>query len=196
VEFTPAKTGRFPYSCWMGMIRSSITVVEPGTAGTAQTTTASAGVPAESAGDKLPAGYDIPTDSIAVAQIKDGMQYVTIDIEDARFRPAIVVVQKLLDTKWDINNKTGKDSGVSALLFPAYETVIPLKEGAVSLYLNAEADFDFAADDFSFYGYVKVVDDIQKIDLDAIKKEIGEFETLIWDYTDIVSGGGRGCCAK
>lgn len=31
IEFTPAQTGKFPYSCWMGMIRSAITVVEPGT---------------------------------------------------------------------------------------------------------------------------------------------------------------------
>ena len=28
VEFTPTKSGVFPYSCWMGMIRSSITVVD------------------------------------------------------------------------------------------------------------------------------------------------------------------------
>jgi hypothetical protein len=27
IEFTPEKAGRFPYSCWMGMIRSTITVV-------------------------------------------------------------------------------------------------------------------------------------------------------------------------
>jgi sulfite exporter TauE/SafE/copper chaperone CopZ len=27
IEFTPAKTGKFRYSCWMGMIRSTITVV-------------------------------------------------------------------------------------------------------------------------------------------------------------------------
>jgi sulfite exporter TauE/SafE/copper chaperone CopZ len=27
IEFTPAKAGQFSYSCWMGMIRSSITVV-------------------------------------------------------------------------------------------------------------------------------------------------------------------------
>ena len=27
IEFTPQKTGKFNYSCWMGMIRSSITVV-------------------------------------------------------------------------------------------------------------------------------------------------------------------------
>jgi sulfite exporter TauE/SafE/copper chaperone CopZ len=30
IEFTPASTGKFPYSCWMGMIRSSITVLEGG----------------------------------------------------------------------------------------------------------------------------------------------------------------------
>ncbi|MFP3154323.1 sulfite exporter TauE/SafE family protein [Lachnospiraceae bacterium ZAX-1] len=29
IEFTPTETGKIPYSCWMGMIRSSITVVEP-----------------------------------------------------------------------------------------------------------------------------------------------------------------------
>lgn len=28
IEFTPTKTGNFTYSCWMGMIRSTITVVE------------------------------------------------------------------------------------------------------------------------------------------------------------------------
>jgi len=32
IEFTPTKAGTFPYSCWMGMIRSSITVTEPGAA--------------------------------------------------------------------------------------------------------------------------------------------------------------------
>ena len=31
IEFTPEKTGQFMYSCWMGMIRGSITVVESGT---------------------------------------------------------------------------------------------------------------------------------------------------------------------
>lgn len=28
IEFTPDKTGKIPYTCWMGMIRSSITVVD------------------------------------------------------------------------------------------------------------------------------------------------------------------------
>ncbi len=29
VEFTPTKTGTYTYTCWMGMIRSTITVIEP-----------------------------------------------------------------------------------------------------------------------------------------------------------------------
>jgi hypothetical protein len=29
IKFTPSETGSFGYSCWMGMIRSSITVIEP-----------------------------------------------------------------------------------------------------------------------------------------------------------------------
>ena len=33
LEFTPDKTGKFSYSCWMGMIRSSITVVDDLSAG-------------------------------------------------------------------------------------------------------------------------------------------------------------------
>jgi hypothetical protein len=31
IEFTPKRTGRFTYSCWMGMIRGTITVAEAGT---------------------------------------------------------------------------------------------------------------------------------------------------------------------
>jgi hypothetical protein len=31
IRFTPGAAGTYPYSCWMGMIGSTITVVEPGT---------------------------------------------------------------------------------------------------------------------------------------------------------------------
>jgi sulfite exporter TauE/SafE/copper chaperone CopZ len=197
VEFTPTKTGRFPYSCWMGMIRSSITVVEPGALDSAAGETAAART-REDFGEpeSLPAGYEIPTDAVAVAEIRDGVQYVTIDMGKDRFLPAVVVMQKLIDTKWDINTISGRDD-ISALLFPAFETLVPLEGGPLSLYLNPLEDFDFSTDDFSFYGYVKVVDDINALDLEAIKKEVSGFETLIWDYTDIAGySGGGGCCRR
>jgi hypothetical protein len=199
VEFTPQKTGRFPYSCWMGMIRSSITVVEAGTLDAAQAaTTANAGDE-----ERLPAGYEIPTDAVTVAQIRDGVQYVQVEIGLERFSPALVVMQKALDTQWDIAGVSKRDD-ISALLFPAYEAVVPFEAagsggappGTIRLYLNPEADFDFSTDDFGFYGYVKVVDDINNIDIEAIKKEAGAFETFIWDYTELASGSGGGCCAR
>ena len=28
IRFTPESTGSYPYSCWMGMLRNTITVVE------------------------------------------------------------------------------------------------------------------------------------------------------------------------
>jgi len=28
IEFTPTETGTIPYSCWMGMIKSNITIVD------------------------------------------------------------------------------------------------------------------------------------------------------------------------
>ena len=34
IRFTPDAAGTYPYSCWMGMIGSTITVVEPGAAAT------------------------------------------------------------------------------------------------------------------------------------------------------------------
>jgi hypothetical protein len=192
VEFTPEKTGRFPYSCWMGMIRSSITVVEAGTLESSGGAVAEAARPPQEEPESLPAGYEIPTDAIAVAEIKNGVQYVKIDIQADRFAPAVVVMQKTLDTQWDINNISGRND-LSALLFPAYNSVIPIEEGVRNLYLNPAADFDFSTDDFGFYGYVKVVDDIGKIDKEAIQKEVSAFETRIWDYTEIISGGGRRC---
>ncbi|WP_051188639.1 urease accessory protein UreH domain-containing protein [Proteocatella sphenisci] len=41
LEFTPGETGKFGYSCWMGMIRSSITVVDDLSAGITDKDTAS-----------------------------------------------------------------------------------------------------------------------------------------------------------
>lgn len=46
IEFTPREAGTIPYTCWMGMIRSTITVVddgsEPAAAESAQAVAASA----------------------------------------------------------------------------------------------------------------------------------------------------------
>ncbi|MDR2608264.1 MAG: sulfite exporter TauE/SafE family protein [Treponema sp.] len=171
IEFVPKKTGRFAYSCWMGMIRSSITVVGKG--GTA--------VPETEAGiSPQPAGVDIEADSVAIAEMNgEGWQTVRIDLRDEGFDPAIIVVQKFVPVAWTVNNDS-LDKGNGGLIVPAYYARVDIDQGDNVIQFMPAADFDFSTRDNVFYGYVKVVDDIASVDIEAIKAEAAEAETLIY----------------
>jgi sulfite exporter TauE/SafE/copper chaperone CopZ/plastocyanin domain-containing protein len=190
VEFTPARAGNFSYSCWMGMIRSSITV----TAGGGQID----GTPAEPDLSPAPAGVVIPTDSLALASFDEGgdVQEVRIDLRDSGFDPAVIVVQRSVSVQWIINNDS-LDEGNNMLVFPLYYTRLPMDQGDNVIGFMPTQDFEFSTADNIYYGYVKVVDDLRAIDPEAIKKEAAEFETLIYPeaWFDAVSQAGGGCCA-
>jgi sulfite exporter TauE/SafE/copper chaperone CopZ/plastocyanin domain-containing protein len=189
IEFTPERTGRFSYSCWMGMIRSSITVVAQGqsTAELAEPDTAPA-----------PAGVSIPTDQIALAETapNGAYQVVRTTLRDDGIEPAVMVLQKGLPTMWLIDNDS-LDPGNSRLIFPAYYTQIDIEHGNNSIQLMPVEDFDFSTADNVFYGYVKVVDDLGNVDLEAIRAEVSEHETLIYpDGYFEAAAQGAGCCAR
>jgi hypothetical protein len=190
VEFTPARTGKFPYSCWMGMIRSSITVAAEGES--------AAEAPAEPDLAPSPAGVVIPTDTLALASFNEGdeVQQVRINLRDSGFDPAIIVVQRYVPAQWIINNDS-LDEGNNTLIFPLYYTQIPMEQGDNVIGFMPSEDFEFSTADNIYYGYVKVVDDLRGIDPEAIKKEAAEFETLIYPeaWFDVISQGGGGCCA-
>ncbi|MDR1900957.1 MAG: sulfite exporter TauE/SafE family protein [Treponema sp.] len=171
IEFTPERIGKFSYSCWMGMIRSSITV-------TAEGETAAA-VSEDIA--PVPAGVIIPTSTVAVAEIDgEGTQTVKIDLRDDGINPSIIIMEKFRKTAWIINNDS-LDAGNSSLIFPLYSIPrYPIKTGENTLWLLPSQDFEFSTSDNVYYGYVKVVDDINNLDIDAIKREVAEFETLIY----------------
>ncbi len=193
INFTPTKTGTFQYSCWMGMIRGRITVVEPGT-------------PIDSNSDSdilaepTPADYTIPTDALAVAEFttdEDGqtIQQVTISLTESGFSPAVVVVQAGTDVLWNINYDTPDSAGGEIILVPAYTTQLPLFGGENGFYFYPEQSFDFSTGDNAFYGYVKVVEDLTDVDEAAIKEEVAGFQTLIWP-PDIFAGGAGGSCCQ
>jgi sulfite exporter TauE/SafE/copper chaperone CopZ len=190
IEFTPTKTGTFPYSCWMGMIRSSITVTEAGAASAAETDVPSTGDDSNdgdtgNAGadvsDPVPAGYQIPTDNVVVAKetTYEGspVQEVSIELTEGGFSPAVVIVESGLDVQWNIKNLV---SDSVQLLVPSYNTQLSLAEGDNQLFFSPAGSFDFSTGDNAFYGYVKVVDGIDAADIAAIKEEVSQFETLIW----------------
>jgi sulfite exporter TauE/SafE/copper chaperone CopZ len=172
IEFTPERAGRFSYSCWMGMIRSSITVLAHGESIADLT---------ETDVTPKPAGVAISTDAVAVAQIEgDGIyQSVEINLTDDGFEPAIVVVQRNLPALLIVNINS-IDPGNSSFLFPSYYTQIDTEQGANMLQLLPSADFDFSTADNIFYGYVKVVNNIAGFDIDAVKAEVENHETLIY----------------
>jgi plastocyanin domain-containing protein len=203
IEFTPEESGNVPYSCWMGMIRSKITVVEdlsnidsgkitetPDSNvdnNTSNTTDSGANSDSNNGtGNGISDGNNglnnllepkIPTDQVAIAEVKDGVQQVTIDIDENGFSPAVVVMQKDLETTWNINSKSGNN--IKSILFPVYYAQISLKEGENIITLIPDQDFDFLTDDSSFYGYVKVVEDINNIDMDAIISEVEAYDPTI-----------------
>ncbi|MGE5614448.1 MAG: sulfite exporter TauE/SafE family protein [Bacillota bacterium] len=173
IEFTPTQTGTFAYSCWMGMIRSKITVVDD-----INNVDASG-----SNGGVQKSDYRIPTDEIAIAKIQDGKHYVEINMEENRFSPAVVVMQKGTETIWNIKGVNINESN-STLIFPNYNAVLNMQEGDNIIRLVPVGDFDFGTADNTFYGYVKVVDDINEIDIDAIKKEISQYVPTIQEFID------------
>jgi sulfite exporter TauE/SafE/copper chaperone CopZ/plastocyanin domain-containing protein len=183
IEFVPEKTGRFAYSCWMGMIRSSITVV--GKDGPA---------PPETEPGPRPAGADIAAETVAIAGMNgEGRQTVRIDLRDEGFSPAVIVVQKLTPVEWIINNDS-LDKGNSGLIIPAYYTRMNIGQGDNVIRFMPVADFDFSTQDNIFYGYVKAVDDIASVDIEAVKAEVSEFETLIYPDEWFEQAAGGACC--
>lgn len=191
IEFTPTKAGTYSYSCWMGMLRSSITVLKEGEEiPKDEANTNGEGKETENLWQQEtveePAGYKIPVDKVAIATIDGDVQKVKITIGKNRFQPAIIVLQRGIETEWTIQIDKIKE-GREQLLFPDYWSVIPLEKGENKLMLYPEADFDFSTEDQKMFGYVKVVDDINKVNLKEIRKEVKEHTTYLWDYNLIGS---------
>ncbi|MFT4105498.1 MAG: sulfite exporter TauE/SafE family protein [Lacrimispora sp.] len=195
IEFTPDKPGKVRYSCWMGMIRASIYVTEEGEAGATEENPLKEYDPQT----PTPAGYQIPVEDVVIAEKgEDGygneVQKITLEYTDEGFKPAVAVVETGMDVEWAIvDNTTESDYGLD-LLVPAFSTQLFLEKGENLLYLTPTDSFDFSTGDNKFYGYIKVVDDIETMDLDAIKKEVGSFQTMIWPEETFQGSGGGSCC--
>lgn len=213
IEFTPDKTGRFQYSCWMGMIRGYITVTEVGedSADSVAEEWTEDGVSSSDdfstwVSEPISAGYTIPADSVAIAaevidEYGDPIQVVTIELTDTGFSPAIAVVRSGLDVLWHIKiAASGTESGIQ-LLVPNYATQLLLDQGDNSLYFfpeDSSGSFEFSTGDNAFYGYIKVVENLEKADIAEIKEAVRQFETLIYPpamFQGIDGAGGGGCCA-
>ncbi len=198
IEFTPDESGNIPYSCWMGMIRSNIKVVDDVSKVSSSDLSQASGsgstggilggggccgaTPTKSANGK------IPTDNIQVAKVQDGQQEVTVTVNDQGYSPAAVVLQKGVKAKIKFN--TERLSSCNAIVvFPEYQGQLNLQSQKETPWLTPTQDFTFQCGMGMLHGYVKVVDDVNKVNLDDIKKQIQ-------NYTPPrgIGGSGGGCC--
>ena len=203
IEFTAEESGAIPYSCWMGMIRSKITVVDDiksistsnrNTSNTIADTNSDDAVDEEE-NEVIPdynnlLEVEIPTEELAIAKVdENGIQTVEIALTEEGFAPAVVVVQENLETRWRINGELTKSN--NSILFPYYYSELQVQEGENKISFYPGQDFDFYTKDNSFYGYVKVVEDIDNIDEEAIRQEVSEYRPSAqpFDY-----GGGLPSC--
>ncbi|UOO38708.1 sulfite exporter TauE/SafE family protein [Oscillospiraceae bacterium CM] len=199
IRFTPDKEGTIPYSCWMGMIRSTITVVSDLGAATASTGSQASSGSSSSGSSVLGggccgntpaafAGGKIPTDNIGIAKINGDEQDVTIDVGAQGYSPAVVVVQKGIPVKITFTT-SGLNSCNSTVFFPDYGGGLNLRTDKVTPLLPVTKDFTFQCGMNMIHGYVKVVDDITKVDMNAVRQ-------AVQNYRPAPGSGisGAGCC--
>lgn len=167
IEFTPKDEGDIIYTCWMGMISSRIRVV-PDIGSVSEEEL-------KDAGDPDSYRIEIPTDKIAIGEIRDGVQYVSIDVKENEYSPAVVVLQDNVETVWTINGSELNDHNAQ-MIFPEYNTRLEVREGENAVRVMPEFDFTFRCWLGSMNGYVKIVEDINHINIDQIKEEVKDYQ--------------------
>jgi uncharacterized protein len=214
VEFTPSRTGTIPYTCWMGMISSTIRVVADLAAVSAGDLAAppadaqgyigagGAGSAADIGGGaanggasgsccavppKGFAGGKIPLDGIVLAKRTAEGQVVDVTVSDAGYAPAVVVVQKGVKAK--IRFVAERLSACNSVVsFPEYGGGLDLSKGNLETpYLDVTGDFTFQCGMGMLHGYVKAVDDIGRVDLQAVRRTVAAYKP---------AAATGGCCGK
>lgn len=202
IEFTPEKTGTISYSCWMGMIYGNIFVVDKDTSGNDENEYADNLNQDEIDEDidvPVPAGVKISADTIGVAvPAKDSsgnsIQEITVELTEKGFSPAVIVLKAGLDTVWNIKNNMSEDSVDTEVLISYYSAKFDLQHGNNIFSVIPTDSFDISTGDYKHFGYIKVVEDVNQIDQEAIRKEVEEYKPLIYPKNIYEQRVGGSCC--
>lgn len=212
IEFTPDREGTIAYTCWMGMISSSIRIVPDLKLLTAKDLSAPAAGNISSAfgpgggggglsprDARLPpqgccgatpgkfANGRIPTDVIQVARRTAEGQVADIVVDANGYTPAVIVMKR--GVKGKVRFVASSLSSCNYVVnFPEYRGGLDLRQGQLETpFLDISTDFTFECGMGMLHGYVKVVDDTNKVDLNAVRAQVASFKPRV---------GAGGCCGK
>ncbi len=126
-------------------------------------------------------------DVIEVARRTDEGQVAEVTVNDDGYTPAVIVVQKGVKAK--IRFIAEKLSACNSVVyFPEYQGGLELAKGKLETpYLDVAGDFTFECGMSMLHGYVKVVDDITRVDMKAVARQVAAFKP---------ASGSGGCCGK
>lgn len=127
------------------------------------------------------------------------MQEVTVKVNDQGYDPAVVVVQKGVPTK--IKFVAEKLNGCNyVIVFPDYQGQLDLSAGQLETpALTPDKDFTFQCNMAMLHGYVKVVEDINKVNIDQVRAEVDKFVAPAGGGCGgggAGGAGGGGCCGS
>lgn len=178
IQFTPDRAGNITYTCWMGMIVSTIRVVPDLARMSAQDF--------QKQNEEAFAGAGISADSIQVAKMEGAIQAADVRVSDTGYTPAVIVVKKGVTTK--IRFSVQRLSSCNYIVsFPEYGGSLDLSQGQLETPpLDVSADFRFQCGMGMLHGYVKAVDDTANVDLTAIAREV----------SGLIPARGRSCCSR
>jgi plastocyanin domain-containing protein len=175
----------------MGMIRGQIQVVD-NLGNTAAVQSASNDTSTDSnlqtAGGCCSVGAQTPIteNSVQVARIENGQQVMTVKVNGQGYSPAVLVVQKEIKTKIKFEPESLNYCN-GTIVFPELGGSLDLsKKELETPFITPEGDFTFTCTMNMLHGYVKVVDDINKVGIPAIVKEVNAYKPQ--------SSGSGGCC--
>lgn len=182
IEFLPEEAGTIPYSCWMGMIRSKITVVDDitqiqGSEVEQINNSSSTGAVQDCCSGSADATTiaDSSEDEIYIAKSENGLQVVNITVDEKGFNPNVIVLQKGIKVKFKFDPKSLNQCN-SIVSFPDYGGGLNLSNGELETpELDVTEDFGFTCGMSMLNVYVKVVEDINNIDKASILAEANTY---------------------
>ncbi|NLE24030.1 MAG: heavy metal transporter, partial [Clostridiaceae bacterium] len=125
----------------------------------------------------------------SIARIKDGVQYVSTDLEPGGYSP--ITVQKGIPVKWTIRVEKGDLNGCNnPITIPRYNKLEKLKIGdnLIEFTPEEEGDIIYTCWMGMISSNIKVVDDINDINIDDIKEKANNFKPA-YNF----GGGGASC---
>ncbi len=176
IEFTPKSAGNVGFTCWMGMISSTIRVVSDlskVSRDDVKKLAETAGEPALSAPPPFPENVAAAVPAVT----RDGVQSLTIDVGANGYAPAVIVLKKGVKARLDFKlDKPDLDN--YRMLVPHYNARSELQKGDNVVNFIPDADF-FVVNWTSLYtAVILVADDPAKVakDKNEIETRIGQLK--------------------